>query len=184
MFSNGTRTSLNDISACGAPLNPILGSRDEKSNPGVPFSTIIWLTPLYGGEAFGSVWQQTMMNSAMSPHVMYVLTPLIFQLSPSFTAFVSSPTIPASEPCSGSVSAIEHTISPLHSLGMYFFFCSSVPYIGISAPKPTPEPIAERVESIRLNSSAIIAASTHPSPCPPYSSGMSTPMNPSSAAFL
>ena len=120
---------------------------------------------------------------AKAPLVIHCFAPVIVQPSPSATAAVRSE--PASEPASGSVSANAPIASPRASGGTKRLRCSSVPKVRIGSVTAlvctatvTPTPA-----SARESSSSTRMYERKSAPAPPSSSGMQTPMKPSSASL-
>src|SRR5664279_1201947 len=90
----------------------------------------------------------------------------------------------ASEPDDDSDNAYAAIHSPLASLGRYFCFCASVPYqTNGSVPMPTCALKATEKLANWLIDSETIADVTLSSSSPPYASGTSTAINPSSPAL-
>ena len=139
-------------------------------------------TPFAPGVS-GSVRAKSSTVPAKPPFVIHCFEPVIDQPSPVATAAVRS--APASEPASGSVSANAPIASPRASGGTKRLRCSSVPKVRIGSVTAlvctatvTPTPA-----SARESSSSTRMYERKSAPAPPYSSGMQTPSNPSSASF-
>ena len=117
------------------------------------------------------------------PLVIHCFVPVSRQPSPSRSAFVRSER--ASEPEPDSVSANAPIFSPRASGGTSVWACSSVPNLAIGSVHAdvwtaTVTPIPASAREI---SSSTSMYETKSAPTPPSSSGMQTPMSPSSASF-
>ena len=117
------------------------------------------------------------------PFVIHCFVPVIVQPSPSATAAVRSE--PASEPASGSVSANAPIASPRASGGTKRLRCSSLPKprIGSVTALVCTATVTPTPASARESSSSTRMYERKSAPAPPYSSGMQTPMKPSSASL-
>ena len=131
----------------------------------------------------GSVRAKSRNVEACAPFVIHCFVPMMRQPSPSASARVRS--APASDPDSGSVSANAPSPSPRASGGTKRARCSSVPYVRSGSVQAlvwtatvTPTPA-----SARESSSSTRMYERKSAPAPPYSSGMQTPIRPSSASF-
>ena len=116
--------------------------------------------------------------------MIHILEPLITHSSPSRTARVRMPA--TSEPWSGSLTAMEATISPRIAGARYCSFCSWVPKRasdGVAMSTCTPSAIGSAPWSQRPNSSARMTVNMCSAPCPPYSGSYSSPSIPSVAIF-
>src|SRR5262245_30002008 len=137
----------------------------------------------FGPGVSGSVRATSSTVPPKPPFVIHCFEPVIDQPSPSAAAAVLSD--PASEPASGSVSAKAPIASPHASGGTNRLRCSSMPKprIGrvtalVCTATVTPTPASARESSSRTRMYERKSA-----PAPPYSSGMQTPIRPSSASF-
>jgi hypothetical protein len=113
---------VKNSSAVSFALSPTFCSRRPRSNPGVPRSTAIRLTPC--APSSGAVLATTTTRSACSPLVMKVFCPLSMYESPSRTAVVRTPA--RSLPAPGSLIAIAVISSPEQKPGSHRLRCSSV----------------------------------------------------------
>ncbi len=123
-----------------------------------------------------------MYQSAWLPLVMKHFEPVSTYLSPCLTARVFIP--PTSEPASGSVSANEASFGSSVSIPRYFFLTSSEPPM-ITGAEARPlaineVPIPEQPQPI---SSSIRQPDMWSRPGPPYSSGISAFISPTSQAL-
>ena len=91
----------------------------------------------------------------------------------------------ASEPALGSVRAKAPTLWPVVSMGRYFFFCSSVPWVRMgSQQRPLWVATMSPVEAhCLLSSSMQMAEARGSAPVPPYSLGTHMPMTPRLNSF-
>jgi hypothetical protein len=91
---------------------------------------------------------------------------------------------PASEPAPGSVSPNAASFCPEASSGSHCSFCSSLPKrkIGIVPSDVWAATVIATEESIRVSSSIASAYETVSPPAPPCSSGIGSPIRPSSAS--
>ena len=176
----GTSTSSNEISAVSEARWPSLSSFLSTVTPSASRGTTNALIPRW--PASGSVFAYTVYHDAWLPLVMKHLEPEITHLSPCLTARVFIP--PTSEPASGSVRQNEASFGSSVSIVRYFFFTSSEPprMTGVAArPLAISEvPIPEHPQPI---SSSIRHPDRRPRPGPPYSSGNSVFIRPTSQAF-
>jgi hypothetical protein len=111
---------------------------------------------------------------------MNIFEPLITQQSPSRRARVFRPA--TSEPASGSVTAIEQTVSPRMIAGRYFCFCADVPRRVMCTADMSE---CTRVDEVkppkeeRPSSSAKTIEESGPMSVPPYSASWRMPRKPS-----
>ena len=123
-----------------------------------------------------------MYHEAWLPLVMKHLEPVITHLSPFFTARVFIP--PTSEPASGSVRQNEASFGSSASIPRYFFFTSSDPprTTGAEA-RPLAISDVPMPEQPQPSSSSIRHPDSRSRPGPPYASGSSAFISPTSHAF-
>src|SRR5215207_7037304 len=126
-WSSDTLTSSSDSSAVSEPCRPIFPWISWLENPGSSVSTRKQAIPRC--PCSGSVWAKIIATFAWLPIEIHILEPEIDQPPSSFFARVFW--FAASEPVSGSVRPKQPSHSPLHSLGWYLCFCSSVPNLRI-----------------------------------------------------
>ena len=161
---------------------PIFFSGGPSRIPGVPASAIKTQIPRSSSPSMMRAVK--VISPALPALVQNIFWPLMTYLSLCFTARVA--VAPASLPAPGSVSPNAPNISPLASLGRYFFFCSSVPNIRIGiVPRLVCAPMVMAVlASATASSCTAMVKATVSMPAPPYFAGIGTPISPSSAICL
>src|SRR5712692_4874645 len=110
---------------------PSLSSFCAVEKPLNPFSTMKAVIPAFEdeGPAAASVLAYTTSTSASGPLVIHILAPFRMNLPFLYSARVFIETTSDPEPASDMASAPIH--SPEMSLGRYFFFCDSPPFLAI-----------------------------------------------------